>query len=103
MIRNEKSVTTVQGTCNFVYNKLNRNGLASNVLYIDIDDDTMIVTDDTFTIGTDKFGLLYKVNWEQMTLAVANNNCVLEIMDESVYLNKERELIEIEYTEELPF
>jgi RNase adaptor protein for sRNA GlmZ degradation len=43
MIRNEKSVTTVQGTCNFVYSKLNRNGLASNVLYIDIDDDTMIV------------------------------------------------------------
>jgi hypothetical protein len=43
MIRNEKSVTTVQGTCNFVYNKLNRNGLASNVLYIDIDNDTMIV------------------------------------------------------------
>jgi predicted glutamine amidotransferase len=68
-----------------------------------LDDDTMIVTDDTFTIGTDKFGLLYKVNWEQMTLAVANNNYVLEIMDESVYLNKEIELIEIEYTEELPF
>jgi RNase adaptor protein for sRNA GlmZ degradation len=43
MIRNEKSVTTIQGTCKFVYNKLNRNGLASNVLYIDIDDDTMIV------------------------------------------------------------
>jgi RNase adaptor protein for sRNA GlmZ degradation len=43
MIRNEKSVTTVQGSCDFVYNKLNRNGLASNVLYIDIDDDTMIV------------------------------------------------------------
>lgn len=43
MIRNEKSVTTVQGSCKYVYNKLNRNGLASNVLYIDIDDDTMIV------------------------------------------------------------
>jgi hypothetical protein len=43
MIRNEKSVTTVQGSCDFVYSKLNRNGLASNVLYIDIDDDTMIV------------------------------------------------------------
>jgi RNase adaptor protein for sRNA GlmZ degradation len=43
MIRNEKSVTTVQGSCNFVYSKLNRNGLASNVLYIDIDNDTMIV------------------------------------------------------------
>jgi hypothetical protein len=43
MIRNEKSVTTVQGSCDFVYNKLNRNGLASNVLYIDIDNDTMIV------------------------------------------------------------
>lgn len=43
MIRNEKSITTIQGSCKYVYNKLNRNGLASNVLYIDIDDDTMIV------------------------------------------------------------
>lgn len=43
MIRNEKSITTIQGSCKFVYSKLNRNGLSSNVLYIDIDDDTMIV------------------------------------------------------------
>jgi hypothetical protein len=43
MIRNEKSVTTVQGSCDFVYSKLNRNGLSSNVLYIDIDNCTMIV------------------------------------------------------------
>ena len=43
MIRNEKSITTIQGSCKYVYNKLNRNGLASNVLYIDIEDDTMIV------------------------------------------------------------
>lgn len=43
MIRNEKSVTTVEGSCQFVYNKLNRNGLASNVLYIDIKENEMIV------------------------------------------------------------
>jgi putative heme degradation protein len=43
MIRNEKSVTTVQGSCDFVYSKLNRNGLSANVLYIDIDNCTMIV------------------------------------------------------------
>ena len=43
MIRNEKSLTTVEGSCLFVYNKLNRNGLASNVLYIDLKDGKMIV------------------------------------------------------------
>lgn len=43
MIRNEKSITTIEGSCNFVYNKLNRNGLASNVLYIDMKNDKLIV------------------------------------------------------------
>ena len=43
MIKNEKSICTIEGSCLFVYNKLNRNGLASNVLYIDLKDGKMIV------------------------------------------------------------
>ena len=43
MIRNEKSITTIEGSCLLVYNRLNRNGLASNVLYIDMKDNKMIV------------------------------------------------------------
>jgi hypothetical protein len=43
MIRNKKSITIIQGSCNYVYRKLNLNGLALNVLYIDIEDDEMIV------------------------------------------------------------
>lgn len=43
MIRNEKSITTIEGSCNFVYNRLSRNGLASNVLYIDMKNDKLIV------------------------------------------------------------
>lgn len=43
MIRNDKSITTIEGSCLFVYNKLNRNGLSSNVLYIDMKDDKLIV------------------------------------------------------------
>lgn len=43
MIKNEKSLHTIDGSCNFVYNKLNRNGLASNVLYIDMKNDMLIV------------------------------------------------------------
>lgn len=43
MIRNEKSLNTIEGSCNFVYNRLNRNGLACNVLYIDMKDNKMIV------------------------------------------------------------
>ena len=43
MIRNEKSLTTIEGSCLFVYNRLNRDGLASNVLYIDMKDEKLIV------------------------------------------------------------
>lgn len=43
IIRNDKSLTTVEGSCQFVYNRLNRNGLASNVLYIDLENDKLIV------------------------------------------------------------
>ena len=43
MIRNERSLNTIEGSCLFVYNKLNRNGLASNVLYIDIENNKLIV------------------------------------------------------------
>lgn len=43
MIRNEKHITTIEGSCQFVYSKLNRNGLASNVLYIDMKNNKIIV------------------------------------------------------------
>lgn len=43
MIRNDKTLTTIQGSCDFVYKRINRNGLATNVLYIDLKDDTLIV------------------------------------------------------------
>lgn len=43
MIRNDKSTATIEGSCLFVYNKLNRNGLSSNVLYIDMKDNKLIV------------------------------------------------------------
>jgi hypothetical protein len=43
MISNDKSINTIEGSCRFVYERLNRNGLSSNVLYIDIDDGKMIV------------------------------------------------------------
>ena len=43
MIRNEKNINTIEGSCLFVHNKLNQNGLMRDVLYIDIDNDTMIV------------------------------------------------------------
>lgn len=43
MISNDKSINTIEGSCRFVYERLNRNGLSSNVLYIDIDEGKMIV------------------------------------------------------------
>lgn len=43
MIRNEKSLSTIEGSCSFVYKRLNRNGLASNVLYIDMKNGKLIV------------------------------------------------------------
>lgn len=43
MIRNEKTVNTIEGSCLFVHNKLNQNGLMRDVLYIDLVDNELIV------------------------------------------------------------
>jgi hypothetical protein len=43
MIRNEKTVNTIEGSCLFVHNKLNQNGLMRDVLYIDLINNELIV------------------------------------------------------------
>lgn len=43
MIRNEKNINTIEGSCLFVHNKLNQNGLMRDVLYIDLIDNELIV------------------------------------------------------------
>jgi hypothetical protein len=43
MIRNEKTVNTIEGSCSFVHSKLNQNGLMRDVLYIDLVDNELIV------------------------------------------------------------
>ena len=42
-IRNERTLLTIQGSCDYVYKRLNRNGMASNVFYIDVEEEELIV------------------------------------------------------------